>query len=90
MVRSSHLKWDHGIDAICPYGKTVNAFLLIEGWHIRYLFCLVAASLLASICVVAVATGISQSIEAGLTAGSYTLGLATIILGLLTFLSAVI
>lgn len=86
----SHLEWDQGYDAISPYGKTINGFLLVEGWHLRYIFCLVAASLIASICVVAVATAVGQSFEAGLTAGSYTLGLATIVLAVLTFLSAII
>ena len=61
----------NGIDAIDQYGNAVNAFSLIEGWRIRYLFCLVTASLMASICVVAVATSVSRSFEAGLTPGSH-------------------
>jgi hypothetical protein len=73
-----------------PYGKSINAFELVEGWRIQYLLCLVLASLLLSIYVVATATAITKCFEAGLTKGSYALGLATIILAVLTFLSAVV
>lgn len=60
-----------GFDAVGQYGNTVNASSSTEGWPIRYLFCLVTASLMASICVVAVATSVSRSFETGLTPGSY-------------------
>ena len=86
----SHLEQDYGHDAISPYGKTIHAFLLVKGWHQRYLFYLVPASLVASIFVVAIATAICEDFEAGLTAGSYTLGLATIFLALLTLLSFIL
>jgi hypothetical protein len=39
----SRLCVDTFYDAACPYGKTVNAFMLVEGWRVRYLLCLVAA-----------------------------------------------
>ena len=42
-----------------------------------------------SICVVAITSAISN-IGDGLTAGSYALGLATLILAVLTFLSAIL
>jgi hypothetical protein len=45
---------------------------------------------LCSVCVVAVATGVSQSLECGLTAGSYALGIVTVLLATMTFLSAVL
>lgn len=86
----SDLTYDTYEDAANPYGKSINAFELVEGWRIQYLLCLVLASLLLSICVVATATAITKSFEAGLTTGSYALGLATIILAVLTFLSAVV
>ena len=86
----SDLEYDRDDDAICAYGKTVNGFMLVQGWHLRYLFCLVISSLVASICVVAIATAVCHSFEAGLTAGSYALGLMTIVLALLTFLSFIL
>lgn len=64
--------------------------MLIEGWHVHYLLCLVAVGLLCSICVVAITTAVTQSFEAGLSAGSYALGLAAVLLAVLTFLSAVL
>ncbi len=64
--------------------------MLVEGWHVRYLLCLVAVSLLCSICVVVITTAMNQSFEAGLTAGTYALGLAAILLAVLTFLSAIL
>ncbi len=61
----------------------------MEGWRIQYLLILVISSMMLSICVVAITTAISN-IGDGLTAGSYTLALATIILAVLTFLSAIL
>lgn len=46
-------------------------------------------SLLLSACVVAVSTAILGDLEAGLTAGSYTLAITTLGLAVLTFLSAI-
>ena len=81
---------DKYFDAANPYGKTINAFILIEGWHIRCLLCLAAASFLCSICIAAITAAMSQKFEVGLTAGSYSLGLAAVSLGLFAFLSAVL
>ncbi|KAI9816039.1 MAG: hypothetical protein M1827_002031 [Pycnora praestabilis] len=90
ITESSSLEYDTYADAANPYGKTIKAFLLIEGWHVRYLLCLVAGSLVCSVCIVAIATVVTRSIEAGLTAGSYGLGLTAIVLAVLTLLSAII
>lgn len=35
-----------------PYEQVVHGFQLIEGWHTRYILCLVIASLSFSACVV--------------------------------------
>lgn len=78
------------MDAVNPYGKTVYAFAVVEGWHVRYMLLLLAASIICSISVVAVATAVSHSLECGLTAGSYALGIATVLLAIMTFLSAVL
>jgi hypothetical protein len=86
----SDLTYDTYEDAANPYGKSINAFKLFEGWRIQYLLYLVLASLLLSVCVVAMATAITKNFDTGLTTGSYALGLATAILAVLTFLSAVI
>jgi hypothetical protein len=64
--------------------------MIVEGWHIRYLLWLVAASLGCSICVAAVAAAAYQKLEAGLTAASYSLGLAATALAVFTVLSAVL
>ncbi|KAB8074594.1 hypothetical protein BDV29DRAFT_156478 [Aspergillus leporis] len=84
------LAWLRGWDAMSPYGQIVYGFQLIEGWHIRYILCLVIASLLLSACVVAISTAVLQSFEVGLTAGSYALAIAAVALAALTFLSAII
>lgn len=86
---SRNLAWDGWNDAASPYGKLIYGFQLIEGWHIRYLLCLIAGSLILSVCVVAVSTAILGNFEAGLTAGSYALALTAIGLAVLTFLSAI-
>jgi hypothetical protein len=86
----SNLCVDTFNDAARPYGKTVNGFMLVEGWRIRYLLCLVAASLVCSICIAAIGWVYDQSMEAGLTAGTYAVAVTAVPLGVLTFLSAVL
>jgi hypothetical protein len=89
LTNDSDLQYDTYEDAANPYGKSINAFQIVEGWRIQYLLVLVLASMILSICVVAITTATSN-IGDGLTAGSYALGLATVILAVLTFLSAVL
>ncbi|KFY68680.1 hypothetical protein V496_00893 [Pseudogymnoascus sp. VKM F-4515 (FW-2607)] len=73
-----------------PYGRTINAFKVIEGWHPRYMLSMFAGSVLFSLCIVALVTTINGSFEIGFTAGSYALALATMIFAVLTLLSAVL
>lgn len=68
----------------------MNAFAIVEGWHIRYLLVLIGLGLLVSFLVVSTATIVSRSLEAGLTAGSYALGVVTLLLAAMTLLSAII
>lgn len=89
IVLDRDLAWDTWLDAASPYGQIINGFQLIEGWHIRYLLCLILGSILLSACVVAVSTAIQGNFEAGLTAGSYALAITTLGLAVLTFLSAI-
>ncbi|KAF2192843.1 hypothetical protein K469DRAFT_551488 [Zopfia rhizophila CBS 207.26] len=84
------LRFNEYLDAANPYGKMVRAFMLIEGWHVRYLLLLIAAGLFCSICTIAVSTAVSHNFETGLTAGSYACGLATALIAVFTFLSAVL
>lgn len=85
-----NLAWDQGYYAIKPDGKVVYGFQLIEGWHVRSILYLVISSLFLSACVIAISTAILHSFEAGLTAGSYALAIAAVILAALTFFSAII
>ena len=64
--------------------------MIVEGWRVRYLLCLVAFSLFFSIVVVAITTAVARSPVVGLTAGTYSLGIATVFIAIFTFLSAVI
>lgn len=82
--------YDSWNDAKKPYGKSINAFLLIEGWHLRFLLWILFSCLLFSICVVAVITAASHSLDAGMAAGSYTVGFGAVVIAVLTFLSAVL
>ena len=90
ILRARSLQYDRFYDAANPYGKTIRAFKIVEGWRLRYLLLLVVGSLACSICVVAIITVARQSLEDGLTAGSYSLALATTCLAVLAFLSAVL
>lgn len=84
------LQYDTFDDAAAPYGRTISAFLLVEGWHIRYLLIMAGVGLSGSVCVIAVAAAFSHSIEIALTAGSYACGLAGALIAVFTFLSAVL
>lgn len=84
------MKSDRFTDAANPYGKTVFAFRLVEGWRVRYLLCLVAISLACSLGIIGIVTAADGSIEDGVTAGSYALGLAAVFLAVMTFLSAIL
>lgn len=86
----STLQSNQYLDAANPYSKIVKAFILVEYWHIRYLLVLIAAGLFSSICVIAVTTAVSHSLEMGWTAGSYACGLATAFIAVFTFLSALL
>ena len=54
ILRARSLRHDRFYDAANPYGKTIRAFKIVEGWRLRYLLLLVIGSLVYSICVVAV------------------------------------
>ena len=79
-----------GSDHLRPYGRSVKALCLVEGWHLRYLFSLVAASVVISVCVTAIVTLIKHDAGVGLAAGSYTTGVAAVLLAVLSILSAVL
>ncbi|OBT68723.1 hypothetical protein VE03_02098 [Pseudogymnoascus sp. 23342-1-I1] len=79
VVAYRSLQYDRFTDAANPYGRTINAFKVIEGWHPRYMLCLFAGSTFCSLCIVALVTTINGSFEIGFTAGSYALALATMI-----------
>lgn len=74
-------------DHLRPHGRPVKALYLVDGWHLRYLFCLVAAGIVISICVIAIVTLIRHDAGVGLAAGSYTIGVAAVLLAVLSILS---
>ena len=56
----------------------------------RYFICLVAVGMVFSLCTIGIVTVINGSFEAGLTGGSYALGLAAVLLAALTILSVIL
>ena len=72
------------------YGKQINGFQVIRSWHLRYLLCFFAAALVVVFSVTAAATAVTKSFEVGLSVGSYALGLAAILIAILTLLSATV
>jgi hypothetical protein len=87
---TSALKVDSYNEAANPYGKQVDAFMVVEGWRISYLLYLIGSSLVCSICVVCVGAAVTRSFEAGLTAGTYCLGLASVALTAMTISSYIL
>ena len=86
----SNLAVDKFDDAANPYGKLVSAFAIVEGWQTRYLLFLIGLGLFVSVLVVSIATIASRSLETGLTAGSYALGVVTLLLATMTLASAIV
>jgi hypothetical protein len=82
--------YNEHLDALKPYGKTINGFLIVEGWHVHCILWIMIGCLFCSICVAAVTTAASHSLDSGLAAGSYAVGFGATALALLTFLSAII
>ena len=83
-LKASYLKCIH------PYGQPVKALLLVEGWHIGYLMSLVGVGVMISLVVVAIVTLAMKYIDTGLAAGSYSIGIASVLLGLFTVLSYIL
>jgi hypothetical protein len=86
----SALMYDRYFDATQPFGKIINAFLLVERWHLQFLLWIVGGFILSRICIVAVTTAASHSFDSGLAAGSYAIGFGAVMIAILTFLSAVL
>jgi hypothetical protein len=85
---SSDLTYDKWLDPANPYGKTLNAFLVVEGWNITLLSQLIGITIFLTSCLIAIVTVAYHSLETGLTAGSYAVGLLSVLAGF-TFPSAV-
>ena len=88
--RFRSLVYNKYLDAANPYGQTILAFLVIEGWHIRLVLKLVGIGVFLTICVVSIVTAVSHSLDVGMTAGSYAASLLAVLLAVFAFLSAVI
>ncbi len=84
------LQYDKFNDAASPYGRSISAFLLVEGWNIRYILILTGITILGSACVIAIMAARTGSIESALTAGSYACGLGGTLITVLTLLSALL
>jgi hypothetical protein len=67
----------------------VKALFLVEGWHTKYIVAMVGVSVLISLCVIALTILIKKDVELGLSAGSYTISSAAVVLGLLAMLSSI-
>lgn len=76
--------------AAVPYGPDIMALMLVDGWHVKRLLVLVVLGVPASAIVTALTTAICKSIDIGLTAGSYALGVVAVTVGTLSFLSAIL
>lgn len=90
LIASSNLKTTHYLDAADRYGESIPALLLIDGWHIKRLLIMICFAVLMSLLVTVLAAAVGQSIDTGLTAGSYTLALVAIFIATLSFFSAVL
>ena len=63
-----------GIPALSP----------VDGWHTKRLLVLIGLGVLSSIFVTALATVLGKSVEVGLIAGTYAMGIIAVLIGTLT------
>ena len=89
-VESSALREDRWTDAEDPFGKTVAALELIQGWRMVRLFVTTFMAIILDSCIVAVTTIATKSLQSGLAAGSYATGLEALLITLLTLLSFIL
>lgn len=89
-MSTRHLAYDQSSDAVDPYGKSVDALELVNGWRVRRLLWTTLAAIVIDICIVAIVTLLTRSSERGLAAGSYAAAIEALLMALLTLLSALI
>lgn len=77
-------------DAANPYGQTIHAFLILEGWNVRLILLLVGTGIFLTVCIVSIVTAVTHDFEVGLTAGSYAASLLAVLLAVFAFLSVVL
>ncbi|KAE8395974.1 hypothetical protein BDV23DRAFT_178042 [Aspergillus alliaceus] len=90
ITQYSHLKTTQFLDAIDSCGEGILALLLADGWHKKNLLILAGLAVLISISVTALTTAVARDLDAGLTVGSYTSGVAALLIATLTFFSAIL
>jgi hypothetical protein len=86
----SGLIYDKWFDAAHPYGRTIRALLVVEGWNIMRLLQLIGVGAFLIVSIVSIITETFHSPEVGLTAGTYTVSLLAILLTMFIFMSAII
>lgn len=89
-VDSSALREDRWTDAELPFGKTVAALELIQGWRTIRLFVTILMAVVLDTCIVGATTYAFKSLQTGLAAGSYATGLEALLITLLTLLSFIL
>lgn len=91
LIASSNLKTTRFLDAADDgFGESIPALLLIDGWHMKRLLIMICFAVLFSLIVTVLAAAVGQSIDTGLTAGSYTLALVAVFIATLSLFSAIL
>lgn len=78
------------LDACDGSGEGILALLLVDGWHTQKLLVLVGLAVSLSMLTTILGATVGQSINMGLTAGSYTFALVAVIIATLSFFSAIL
>ena len=89
-MKESALSEDQFTDAEEPFGKTVNALEPIKGWHTKELLFTILAAAALDVCIVAVVTVATKSLQSGLAAGSYAIGLQALFIAVIAMLGVVL
>lgn len=73
-----------------PYGQSVKAIQLVQGWCRTYIAVLVATGLSLSVCITALTALATHDLNCGWAAGSYSAAIIAVLLSFFAFLSGIL
>ena len=89
----SSLREDVWHDAEDPFGKTIPALELVQGWHTTRLIVTMVVFIVLDTLIVAITTLVTSSLQSGMAAaaaGGYAIGLEALLISSLTVIGFIV